>query len=319
MIEELIGKIAADSGLSESNIRKRVADKQVELSGLISEEGAAYIVAKELGISLLKQARLNIENVMPGMQNVDIVGKIVKISEVREFSTEKASGRVLNMFIADNTGSIRLSLWNDEIDKIKGFEKGDVVNVRGYVRENKLGGLEIRLGKYGVIQKSDEVIEIGDMVETRKYERSDIANIKEGQSREVRASLLHVFDTNPFYEVCSKCGARVREETNFKCEDHPEAEIDFGMVISGIIDDGTGNMRAVFFRENAEKVLGMKKDEAKKIFDNEKTLLGRIDLGKEFIFQGQARRNAYFDRLEFIVNNIEDVDVKKEVEILAGG
>lgn len=316
MIDEIVGKIVSISDMSDSDIRKKIKEKQDELSGLISEEGAAYIVAKELGINLMKQDSLYIENIMPGMQNIDILGKITKISPVREFKTDKASGRVLNIFLADKTGSIRMSLWNTEIDKFS-FEKGDVVRVRGYVKEDNLGNSEIRLGRFGSMQKSDEVIDVAE-TPVKKYERASIINFKEGYYQEVRATLIHVFETTPFYSICSECGSRLKDG---KCEDHPEAEQSFGIVINSILDDGTENIRAVFFGENAEKILGINVSDAKKLFEENgmPALIEKIELGREFIFTGRVRRNAYFDRLEFIVNSINNVNPKQEIEMILGG
>ena len=316
MIDEIIGKIVSISDMEDSDIRKKIKEKQDELSGLISEEGAAYIVAKELGINLMKQDSLYIENIMPGMQNIDIIGKVTKISPVREFKTDRASGRVLNIFLADKTSSIRMSLWNTEIDKFS-FEQGDVVRVRGYVKEDNLGNPEIRLGRFGSIQKSEQVIDVME-APIKKYERSSIIGFKESSYQEVRATLIHVFETNPFYEICSECGSRLKDG---KCEDHPEAEASFGIVINSIIDDGTESIRAVFFGENAEKILGMNVTDAKKLFEEGgmQALIEKMELGKEFVFAGRVRRNAYFDRLEFIVNSINEVNVKQEIEMLAGG
>ena len=93
----------------------------------------------------------------------------------------------------------------------------------------------------------------------------------------------------------------------------------WGFVFSGFIDAGTASMRAVFFSDAAEKLLGMSKADAKKIFDRKKKLeafLSLIPLGKEFLFEGVVRRNNFFDRTEFIVNNVKSVDVKKEIERL---
>ena len=208
-----------------------------------------------------------------------------------------------------------MSLWNKEIDKFS-FEKDDVVRIRGYVKEDNLGNPEIRLGRFGSIQKSEEVIDVME-APVKKYERGKIIDFKEGYYTEARASLLHIFETNPFYEICSECGSRIKEG---KCEDHSEAEISFGIVINGIIDDSTESIRAVFFGENAEKILNLDVTEAKKIFEESgmSSLIERIELGKEFIFAGRVRRNAYFDRLEFIINNIADVSIKKEIELLTG-
>lgn len=46
--------IVSVTGLSIEDAKKRVLDKQKEFENLISEEGAAYIVAKELGLKFVK-------------------------------------------------------------------------------------------------------------------------------------------------------------------------------------------------------------------------------------------------------------------------
>ncbi|MEK6888186.1 MAG: DUF2240 family protein [Candidatus Aenigmatarchaeota archaeon] len=320
MLNELIKKLSSESGLSESEIVSKIEEKRAELSDLISEEGAAYIVAKELGVAIIKQERLDIANIIPGMQNVDIIGKITRISPVREFATEKAKGRVANVTIADVTGSVRISLWNDEINVMEGMEVGEVIRVRGYVKEDNLGNPELRLGRYGSIAKSDE--EITSVKEMRrKTERCNINQLVEGGYKEIRAPMLQVFESNVFYEVCPECRARIKpnESDEFVCADHGTVEPDYGMILSGIADDGTESIRVVFFNENAEKLLDMTAKEAKKLFDRKKKLeaiISLVPLGKEFIFEGRARRNQLFDRLEFIVSDVKEVDVKQEIEMI---
>lgn len=319
MLNELIKKISSESGLDEEEIMRHIEDKREELSGLISEEGAAYIVAKELGVAIVKQERLDIAHVLPGMQNVDMIGKITRISPVREFSTEKAKGRVANITIADETGSVRMSLWNDEISGIEGLEVGDVVRARGYVKEDNLGNPEIRLGRYGSLMKSDEDVTVKEI--RRSVERTSISQLTEGGYKEMRAPLLQIFESNLFYEICPTCKRRVKlgENDEFVCSDHGVVEPDYGLIVSGIADDGTGSIRIVFFNENAEKILGLPAEEAKKLFDKKKKLdavLSLIPLGKEFVFEGRARRNQLFDRLEFIVSNVKEVNVKEEIELL---
>jgi len=319
MIEDLIKKISSSSGLSDREIKEKIIDKQTELSGLISDEGAAYIVAKELGVQLLReQEKLNIENVIPGMQNVDVIGRIINISGIRAFSTERAKGRVLNLTIADTTGSIRLSLWNEEIDKIKDFAVGSIVRVRGYVKEDNLGAPEIRLGRFGSLQKtSADLPPIEELAPTeRRYERVKIADLKENQNGEIRAALLQAFETNMFFPICPDCGQSMKEG---KCKEHGIVEPNYGLILTGIVDDGSESIRAVFFNENAEKILDMSKEEAKRIFDEKRSasvLLENIQLGKDLVFEGRVRRNKYFDRLEFVVNNVKNIDAKREIELM---
>ena len=316
MLSDIITKISTESGLNEKEILDKISEKQEELSGLISAEGAAYIVAKELGINIRKHERLFLQNVMPGMQNADVVGRIVRILPVREFKTEKAEGRVQNFFIADETGSVRTSLWNDEIEKYNfaDFAEGDVIRIKGFVREDNLGEPELRMGRYGLLQKSKENIPISAVRREKRVERVNISDLREGQFKEVRAALMQIFESQPFFAVCAVCGASLKEG----CKDHPDAEADSKMILSGIIDDGTENIRAVFFSENAEKILGMNTKDAKKVLDrsNVKKLLSNIEIGREYIIEGKIRRNNFFDRLEFVVSGVKDVDIKHEIEKL---
>ena len=320
MLNELVKKISSESGLDEDDIMRRVEDKRIELSELISEEGAAYIVAKELGIAIIKQERLDIAHVIPGMQNVDVVGKISRISPIREFSTEKAKGRVANVTISDHTGSARISLWNDEINSLEGLEVNDVIRMRGYVKEDNMGNPEMRIGRFGSLAKSDE--EITSVKQTARVAgRGNISTLVEGVYKEIRAPLLQVFESNLFYEICPECRSRVKpdESDEFVCADHGKVEPNYGLIVSGIADDGTGSIRMVFFNDNAEKLLGITTSEAKKLFDRKKKLeavITLIPLGKELIFEGRARHNKLFDRLEFIVSNVTEVDIKSEIELM---
>ncbi|MCX6815345.1 MAG: OB-fold nucleic acid binding domain-containing protein [Candidatus Aenigmarchaeota archaeon] len=321
MIDDIVEKISASSKISKDEINKLIDEKLLEFSGLISEEGAAYLVAKELDVEIKREEeRLNIQSVMPGMQNVDVTGKITRISPIKEFKTEKAEGRVSNIIIADKTGSVRMSLWNDEIEKLTNLEVGDVVNIRGYVKDN-MGQPEIRLGRKGLIAKMEDKGEFDNVVKYERIaERSHIKDLSENIYRSVRAPLLQVFESNIFYEICPECKKRAKEqEDGFYCAEHGLVNQDYGLIISGIIDDGTASIRVVFFNETAEKIIGMNKTDAKKLFDKKKkveAITSLIPLGKEFIFEGTVRRNNFFDRLEFIVNTVKQVDVKKEIDML---
>ena len=55
-LPELKGKIVLSKKISPSELDARIKEKINELSGLISEEGAAHIIANELGIELTKSA-----------------------------------------------------------------------------------------------------------------------------------------------------------------------------------------------------------------------------------------------------------------------
>ena len=118
--DDLINKITEKTGYTKETVEDLINKKVKQLSGLITKEGAAHIVANELGIKLVDKVsgRLQIKNVLVGMRDVEIVGLVKNNFGVREFSTEKRKGKVASLIIADETGTIRVVLWNDMADNV---------------------------------------------------------------------------------------------------------------------------------------------------------------------------------------------------------
>ncbi len=88
-------------------------------------------------------------------RNVNLVGEVVEISEPRTFEKFGTQGRVANAVIKDDSGQVKLTLWNEQIDKVK---KGDKVAIKnGYVGEWQ-GELQVTTGKLGTLDilKGDE-------------------------------------------------------------------------------------------------------------------------------------------------------------------
>ncbi len=250
--------------------------------------------------------RLNIENLIPGMQNVDIAGTVTRATK-KSYSTQKGSGVLASLVIADQSGSIRLTLWNDEIEKVGDIHEGDVIKVVGYVRQGMYGP-ELRLGRFGKLEK----------LSSRGARRAKISDLQEGQKKEIRATLVQLFESNPFYEVCPQCKVTVKEENDeYKCVSHGQVQPAYAIHISGILDDGTACIRSVAFKETAEKLLGMGVDKAKDLVLRKgvPALFAQARLG-EYIFKGAVRKNRLFERLEFIIDSVEQFDVKEEIELL---
>jgi len=327
-IETLIETISKQAGISSNEVKRLVEEKQEELSGLVSEEGAAYIVGRELGVSLLKESskKLKLKNVVSGLKSVDVAVKVMRIFEPREFVKDGKKGLVMNLLVADETGVARLSLWDKEIELVKslGIKEDDTARITGgYVKEDNRGKIELRLGR-GRIERIEEEI-AAQRIEQRFGEmpakRGTINDLRVGDSAEVRASIVQLFKRNPFFYVCSQCGSKVNENNSvFECKEHGKVEPDFQIVLSGVLDDGFGNIRAVFFRELGEKIFGMSAKELRELMMKKKDPLDIYEhftnLGSEFIFRGIVKKNNFTENLEFIVNGIGEVDVKKEIEKL---
>lgn len=96
---------------------------------------------------------MKVRDLRSGMRRVDLSAHIVEISEPREVVTRFGeTHRVATAVVADDTGTIKLSLWDDNISQVK---VGDNIKIEnGYVttfqNENQLN--VGRFGKLSVIK-----------------------------------------------------------------------------------------------------------------------------------------------------------------------
>jgi len=314
--DELLKNIIDKSGLSKEEAGKRILEKQNELSNLISKEGAAYIIAKEMGLDIFPKVdrRLEIQNVVPLIRDLKLSGRVVNVSDIREFESKGRKGKVASVILGDATGTIRMSLWDDQTEIAEKLEPGIAIETFGaYTRDNKIGGVEVRIGKKGgikILEESNlptlEEIQKGSQRTMRKR----IDQLKEGESAELRASVVQIFENKIFFNVCPECGKSVKKDNDYKCAEHGKVEPKKSIVLLGVIDDGTGNVRAVFFRDVALDLLGMKMEE---VLEKETGIFSDMKiLGKEYIMLGKMRKNRMFDRMEFVANHVREIDIVHE-------
>jgi len=296
----LISKIKEKSGISDKELQSKVKDKLDQLSGLISEEGALHIIANELGVKIMEDpGKLQIKNVMAGMRNVELNGKVIKKYEIRNFETEKRKGKVGSFLIGDETGIIRVVAWNDKADILDKLKEQDILKIEnGYARENR-GRLEVHLGDKTTITISPK--DVKDIEVNDRNVRKQIKDLQENENNvEILGTIVQVFDPR-FFEVCPECGKRVKENNGvFLCNDHKEVTPGYSYVVNLFLDDGTENVRVVLWRNQTQNLFGMNDNEivSKKDtgFEEQKNEL----LGKIVKFVGRTNKNEMFDRIEFI-------------------
>ncbi len=315
--ETLIQKIIEKSKLSREEVDKKIESKQKELSGLISKEGAAYIIAKDIGLDLFtkKKRRLQIRNIIGGIRNLDLTARVSKIFQPIHFEKNGKKSQVANVLLSDGSGLIRMSLWDDQVKLLEKLKPGMVIDIHGaYTKDDSRGGAEVRLSRRGGFKESDVELPKADTSQA-KSERNNISDLKENGTYELRATVVQLFESGPFYEICPDCGSRLKRTVKgFECQTHGVVSPSFSIVLSGVIDDGTGNMRTVFFRDAALKLINMNIDTALRYMNN---LFENIDvLGKEFVLSGRVKKNQMFNRTEFVVSDVREVDAKEEVKNL---
>jgi len=93
---------------------------------------------------------MKISELKTNQGNVEVEGTIKEIGETRSFNKYGKELMVANAILSDDSGSIKLTLWNDDVTRFKDGDKIKVSN--GYVSEFQ-GEKQLTSGKFGRIEK----------------------------------------------------------------------------------------------------------------------------------------------------------------------
>lgn len=323
--EEIVLKINEKTGMSTSEIEERTDKKMKQLSGLISKEGAAHIVANELGVKIFEQlsGKLQIKNILKGMRDVETLGKVMQISDTREFMKGDVVSKVASILVGDETGSIRVVMWGSQADNAINLGVNDVVKViGGYVRENN-GRKEIHLNERSQLlinPKGETVNEV--LAETKTNNRKEIKELQENENEiELLGTIVQIFDIK-FYEVCPRCSKRARPNSDlFECSEHGNVMPAYAYVLNAVLDDGTETIRCVFFRNQLERLLSLNQEQLLNFKSNpaEFEAVKNNLLGTIVKLNGRTNKNSLFNRLEFVVNNVDTKpNPEEEIKRLQG-
>jgi len=136
-----------DADVSAEEFEEMVAEKVEEMGGLADDETAAMLVAHELEDEGGEVE--SVADIEPGMDDVKFVAKLVSIGEKRTFERDgdQPDGQVVNTEVADESGRIRLSLWDEMAESaLEELEVGDVLRIAGRPKEG-YNGVEVSADK----------------------------------------------------------------------------------------------------------------------------------------------------------------------------
>lgn len=313
--EQAVAKIKENSNLSDAEITAKVDAKLQQFSGLVSKEGAAHILANELGIKLLDNtasfSKLKISGIIAGMQNVEVVAKILSVYPVKQFNSNGREGQVGSALLGDDTGVIRSVFWNEQANKLAFMNKGDVVKLRGvYVKESRNNSLELHFNSRStmVVNPPGESVQVKEFV--RDIKRKRISEIADNDAFvEVLATVIDVFDLR-FFEVCDRCGKRAKPlEGVFTCPEHGAVSSpNYSYLVNVFLDDGTASVRTVFFRNAAQKFLKKTDAELLAFRDAPESFepVKNSALGSFVRISAKVNKNEMFNRLELIANDVSE-------------
>jgi len=91
---------------------------------------------------------LEIKELRDGMKRVSVEGRVVEKGNTREVRSKykDETYRIADAMVADETGSIKLTLWNEQIEQVN---VDNIIKIEnGYVTSFR-GEIQLNVGKFG--------------------------------------------------------------------------------------------------------------------------------------------------------------------------
>ncbi len=162
----IVGQVLRVQGFA----REREGEVEVSVNRCMIDEDT------EIGVKITEECKIG--DLISGASNVKVVGRVLSVESERTFSRSDGSeGKVASVNISDETGRIRLVLWDKQTQVIESIFQGKSIEVtKGYIRKRE-SQLELHVGKGGSVRalegdiefsvKSDQIsaLEIGDVAD----------------------------------------------------------------------------------------------------------------------------------------------------------
>ena len=293
------------------NARTRLGQGQMELS--VGKTSIITIPEDEEISNLpsyqdLERDRYNdrtISQLEENEQNVKLRVRITNIAEINTFTRQDGrDGKVRSIYVADETGEIQVSLWDDDTE-IK-FSEGSAVIIENPMINMQGENLRLSIGNGSTLRaaRSEEAELMLSLheIENKLYVEKYIEDIEEDdQHIKVKGIIEEINGEKIIYPMCPNCNTRiVQDETGYVCDSCGEKieQPNYLMIITTTLQDDTGTVQATFFRKNAEELIGATTNEVIEIFEqtgDESSMSSKIEdlIGHEITIIADARYNEY--------------------------
>lgn len=159
--EALIGELLAERpGLSREEVLQKIEEKKRTVgAGYLTDQGALFLVAGELGVPLRREdssSDLGIGDLYIGANDVTVVARILSVYPVATYNRKGGGqGKYRRLALFDGGRTVRLTVWEEGLNQIEKLEltiDSPVRVANGYVKQGLDGKPNLNLGKRGRLE-----------------------------------------------------------------------------------------------------------------------------------------------------------------------
>jgi len=238
-IEKIMADILSSRPeLSREELLKRLEKDRKRTAGLISNETLLRMIAAEFEVAVPKgedvSFAVSIKDLVPSLNNVSVTGRVVAVLPPRALKG-RANGKFVSLFVADQSGVLRVVLWNSKVSLVESDEVkvGRITRFSGgYTKEARDGGVELHVGGRSHVEVDPKGVDAKGYPTISKFS-TKIGKIVHGcEKRKVNVvgTVMELFPASTFQRQDSSSGK----------------------VMRFVIADETGEMPLVLWNEKAD-------------------------------------------------------------------
>ena len=243
----------------------------------LSEEQASAMFIPEL--ATLEKAIYDykkIEDLDEDEEDTIIIGRVIELNEIRNFDRDNGdTGSVRNIEIADDTGAIRVVLWDN--DAKMDLEMGQPLKLQNprltLDMDNRLQATVS--GGTTVLEPSEKELEElpsqEELMESIFVAKPIESLLEDDTNVLITATIKEVFTDRILLKKCPNCRENVEEsEDEYICDNcgHTFDEPDYTLMIPTRVEDDTGEIPVTFFGKLAEELIEKDIEEIVSLIDD---------------------------------------------------
>lgn len=182
--DQLVDKILdMRSDLTREMIDEKVREKKEKIgAGYLTDHGALFLIASDLGISIAEPLanKITLKDLYAGAKDISLVARVMNMSPARQLIKKDGSPlqlRIVTVYDADSATVVKL--WNEKanLPAFQDLKPGDLVKITGgYIKSDIDGSLSINMGSGSDLEASSEESQIPPVDSMAK----DVSDLKDG-------------------------------------------------------------------------------------------------------------------------------------------
>ena len=159
--DTLVGELLASRPeLTRDKVMEKIEEKKRTVgAGYLTDQGALFLVAGELGVSLRKDdasSDMRIGDLYIGANDVTVVARVLAIYPIATYNRKDGGqGRYQRLTLFDGKSTVRLTIWEEGLGQVEklGVKADSPIRVaNGYVKQGLDGKANLNLGKRGRLE-----------------------------------------------------------------------------------------------------------------------------------------------------------------------